>query len=55
MPGLITITVTEHLDDGSDRDLLKRRVVLKPKDLERLISDVGAVIDRAGKDDPDDR
>ena len=55
MPGLITITITEHLDDenGTDRDWLKRRVVLEPKELKRLISEVSAVIDQAGKDDED--
>ena len=54
MPGLITIVITEHLDDDSDRDWLKRRIALEPEDLKRFVSDVGAVIDRAGEDDPDD-
>ena len=54
MPGLITITITENLDDEPDRDWLKRKVLLEPKDLKRLISDVSAVIDKAGEDDPDD-
>ncbi len=54
IPGLITITITEHLDDNKDRDRLKRRVVLKSKDLKKLISDVSAVSDKAGEDDPDD-
>ena len=51
MSGLITITIT---DDDDDRDWLKRKVVLETKDLKKFISDVSAVIDKAGADDPDD-
>lgn len=54
MPGLITITITEYLDDDSDRDWLRRKVFLEPKDLKRIISDISAVVDKAGEDDPDD-
>ena len=54
MPGLITITITEHRDNDSDRDWLRRKVFLEPKNLKRIISDVSAVIDKAGEDDPDD-
>ena len=54
MPGLITITITEHRDGDSDRDWLKRKVFLKPEALERFISDVSTVIDKAGQDDPDE-
>ena len=55
MSGLVTITITEHLDDenDTDRDWLKRRVVLEPRELKRLISEVSAVIDQAGRDDED--
>lgn len=54
MTGLTTIIITEHRDGDSDRDWLKHKVFLKPKELKRLISDVSTVIDKAGEDDPDD-
>lgn len=54
MSGLITITIVEHMDDVPDQDWLKRKVLLNPKELKRLISDVSAVIDKAGEDDPND-
>ncbi len=52
MSGLITITITEHLNADQDRDWLKRKVFLEPKDLRKFITAVSTVIDQAGEDDP---